>query len=127
MGEQRATEDTTRRSTHAFENPDTAGTGGTMTIAVAIRVTVLTSAWVLGTATIADAEPVRAANDEIVCFVHAIEPWKTDHGSMAPINYGFKVHCTGPARDAQRHHEAVALRCCRREVVQARRTHRHQH
>lgn len=66
-----------------------------MTIAVAIRVTVLTSAWVLGTATIADAEPVRAVNDEIVCFVHAIEPWKTDHGSMAPINYGFKVHCTG--------------------------------
>ncbi|NKY26947.1 hypothetical protein [Nocardia gamkensis] len=49
-----------------------------MTIAVAIRATMLTSAWVLGPATIADAEPVRAANDEIVCFVHAIEPWKTD-------------------------------------------------
>ncbi|MFI9413207.1 hypothetical protein [Nocardia gamkensis] len=66
-----------------------------MIIAIAIRVTVLASALVLGTASIANAEPVRAANDEIVCFVHAIEPWKTDHGSMAPINYGFKVHCTG--------------------------------
>jgi hypothetical protein len=30
-----------------------------------------------------------------VCFVQAIEPWKTDHGSMVSINYGFKVHCTG--------------------------------
>lgn len=64
-----------------------------MTIATAIRAALLTSTLVLGTATIAHAE--RVAEDAIVCFVHAIEPWKTDHGSMAPINYGFKVHCTG--------------------------------
>ncbi|MEU2042546.1 hypothetical protein [Nocardia niwae] len=64
-----------------------------MTIATATRAALLTSTLVLGTATIAHAAPT--AMDEIVCFVHAIEPWKTDHGSMAPINFGFKVHCTG--------------------------------
>ncbi|MEV2218528.1 hypothetical protein AB0E01_01450 [Nocardia vinacea] len=36
-----------------------------------------------------------ASADNIVCFIHAIEPWKTGHNSIAPINFGFKVHCTG--------------------------------
>ncbi|MGW4090179.1 hypothetical protein [Nocardia sp. NPDC004750] len=66
-----------------------------MTIVTAIRAAVLTSVLVAGTVDIANAEPTPAAKDEIVCFPHAIEPWKTDHGSMAPINFGFKVHCTG--------------------------------
>ncbi|WP_330229984.1 hypothetical protein OHA40_28865 [Nocardia sp. NBC_00508] len=66
-----------------------------MTIATAIRTTVLASALVLGTATAAHAEPIPAANDNVVCFISAIPPYKTGAGSIASINFGFKVHCTG--------------------------------
>lgn len=44
-------------------------------------------------ASTATAAPTPVA-DDIMCFVHAIEPEKTDHNSVAPINFGFKVHCT---------------------------------
>lgn len=32
--------------------------------------------------------------DHVVCFAHAEGPFKNGPGSMAPIGFGFKVHCT---------------------------------
>ncbi|WP_454194910.1 hypothetical protein [Nocardia sp. Marseille-Q1738] len=66
-----------------------------MTIATAIHAALLTSGLMLGTATVANAEPVPTSKDEVVCFPHAIEPRKNGHNSIASISYGFKVHCTG--------------------------------
>ncbi|WP_406268081.1 hypothetical protein OH799_23630 [Nocardia sp. NBC_00881] len=42
----------------------------------------------------AHATPTPAA-DHVVCFPHAIEPYKTGHNSIASINFGFKIHCVG--------------------------------
>jgi hypothetical protein len=66
-----------------------------MTIATAIRAALLTSTLVFGADTIAYAEPNHTAKDDVVCFISAIPPYKTGAGSIASINFGFKVHCTG--------------------------------
>ncbi|MBF6339425.1 hypothetical protein IU450_26535 [Nocardia abscessus] len=66
-----------------------------MTIVTAIRIALLTSVLLLGTATAAHAEPASAAADNVVCFISAIPPYKTGGGSIASINFGFRVHCTG--------------------------------
>ncbi|WP_330251792.1 hypothetical protein OG874_37620 [Nocardia sp. NBC_00565] len=58
-----------------------------------IRVALLTG-FGIGSTLVGGATGTASA-DNIVCFIHAIEPWKTDHNSIAPINFGFKVHCTG--------------------------------
>ncbi|WP_157124402.1 hypothetical protein [Nocardia pseudovaccinii] len=64
---------------------------------IGIRATLATSvvAAAVMSAASAHAAPVVPVADKIVCFVSAIEPWKTGHNSVAPINFGFKVHCTG--------------------------------
>lgn len=55
---------------------------------------VLLTAFGIGSTLVAGVGAASAA-DSIVCFPHAIEPYKTDHNSIAPITFGFKVHCTG--------------------------------
>ncbi|GAA5047627.1 hypothetical protein [Nocardia callitridis] len=42
---------------------------------------------------VATAAPARA--DDIVCFINVIEPYKTGYEAIAPIAFGFQVHCTG--------------------------------
>jgi hypothetical protein len=54
----------------------------------------LGAALTIGPSAAAHATPAPVA-DDITCFPHAIEPEKTDHNSIAPINFGSKVHCTG--------------------------------
>lgn len=41
----------------------------------------------------ADAAPVH--QDGVVCFVHAIEPYKATAASIGAISFGFTIHCTG--------------------------------
>ncbi|WP_329408280.1 hypothetical protein OG563_38710 [Nocardia vinacea] len=53
---------------------------------------VLLTAFGIGSTLVGSA---TASADNVVCFINAIEPWKTGHNSIASINFGFKVHCTG--------------------------------
>lgn len=57
-----------------------------------------TIACVATSALAGSAYAVPAANpvaDNVVCFISALPPFKTGEAAIAPINFGFKVHCTG--------------------------------
>ncbi|MGV9680757.1 hypothetical protein ACWDSJ_36265 [Nocardia sp. NPDC003482] len=60
-----------------------------------VRIVIAACALVAAATGTAAAEPNYQAADKITCFLHVDPPYKTGHGSLAPINFGWKTHCTG--------------------------------
>lgn len=59
------------------------------------RMALIACAATIGACVPALAQPASASADDVVCFPHAIDPYKSGHNSIAPITFGFRVHCTG--------------------------------